>query len=180
MAFFKWSPQNAGRIATAGFLFLGALQGSLVLGAPLGKASWGGGSSELPVCFRVGSAVAANLCILAAATVMQRSGLKNMGFSAGFVRGETRFLTAFFSVATVLNFASRSPIERWIWGPACLTLAVCCLTLAPMETTSRSSFCGQQGLIEDDYLVSDASDASDRLQKMDGAACSWIRKSQIF
>jgi hypothetical protein len=140
---FKWSSQNAGIIATAGFLLLGAFQGSLVFGAPLGKASWGGGSSELPVCFRVGSAVAANLCVLAAATVMQRCGLKNMGFSAGFVRGETRFLTAFFFVATILNFASRSPIERWIWGPACLTLAVCCWTLAPIET-SRSAFCGQE------------------------------------
>jgi hypothetical protein len=177
---FKWSPQNAGTIAAAGFLLLGAFQGSLVLGAPLGKASWGGGSSEIPVCFRVGSAIAAFLFVLAAATVMQRSGLKNMGFSAGFVGGETRFLTAIFFVATILNFASRSPIERWIWGPACLTLAVCCLTLARMETSSRSSFCGQQGLSEDDYLVSDASAASDQFPKMDGAACSWIRKSQLF
>jgi hypothetical protein len=49
-----------------------------------------------------------------------------------------------------------------------------------METSSRSSFCGQQGLSEDDYLVSDASAASDKFQKMDGAACSWIGKSQLF
>jgi hypothetical protein len=107
-----------------------------------------------------------------------------VGFSAGFVGGETRFFTAFFSVATVLNFASRSPIERWIWGPACLTLTVCCLTLARMES-SRSSFsCGHQqqggGVSEDDYLVSDASAASHQSQKMDGAACSWIRKLNLF
>jgi hypothetical protein len=179
MAFLKrWSPQNAGTIATAGFLLLGAFQGSLASGRdPLGKAC------ELPVWFRIGSAVFAFLCVLAAATVMQRSGLKNMGFSAGFVEGETRFLTVFFFVAAVLNFASqqRSPIERWIWGPACLTLAVCCLTLARMET-STSSFCGQQqGMSKDDYLVSDASAASDQSPKMDGASCSCIiRKSHLF
>jgi hypothetical protein len=169
---FAWSPEHAGTIATAGFLLLGVFQGSLALGAPLGKSPWGGGSSVLPVCVRVGSAVAALLCVLAAATVMQGSGLKNMGFSTGFVGGETRFLTAFFSVATVLNFASRSPKERWIWGPACLTLAVCCFTLAWMET-KRSSFYGQEGLSDDDYTT-------DQSQKMEGASSSWIRKSQIF
>ena len=50
----KWFRENAGITATAGAMLLGAFQGSIVLGAPLCKASWGGGSSELPVCFRVG------------------------------------------------------------------------------------------------------------------------------
>jgi hypothetical protein len=158
MAFNYWSPRSAGIVATAGFLLLSVFQASLVLGAPLGDAAWGGESSELPIGFRFASVVATFLYILAAAIVMQRSELKNMGFSASFVGGLTRFLTVFFFFETVLNFASRSPIERWIWGPVCLILAGCCLTLARMEISRNSSVAGHGdggGLSEDDHLLSD-------------------------
>lgn len=64
----------AGIVATVGFLCISAFQCALALGAPLGKAAWGGASAELSIGLRFVSAVATFFWIWAAAVVYQRSG----------------------------------------------------------------------------------------------------------
>jgi hypothetical protein len=48
----------AGVAAAAGFLVIAAFELALALGAPLGRAGWGGGNAELPIGFRSASGFA--------------------------------------------------------------------------------------------------------------------------
>lgn len=69
--------QNAALAAGVGFLGLAAFQAALALGAPLGRASWGGVyEGQLPRGLRIVSGVAVGVHALAALIVLGRGGYR--------------------------------------------------------------------------------------------------------
>ncbi len=121
---------TAGVAASAGFVGIAAFQAALALGAPLGKAAYGGGSAELSSELHIVSTVAVPLWLLAAATVRQRAGLGEPRLPPTFVRRGTWTLVGIMSFSTLLNLASRSLVERYTWGPIALILTVLCAVVA--------------------------------------------------
>jgi hypothetical protein len=109
---------------------IAVFQLALALGAPLGKAAWGGrNEGVLPTRLRIVSGLAAivvypfiALYVLASADLLDLEWLPT-GTTGMWV------LTGFFTLGTVANLASRSKIER-IWAPVSLATAVCCAIVA--------------------------------------------------
>lgn len=121
----------AAYLALALLLVLILFQAALALGAPLGRAAWGGKyPGKLPPPLRAASAANALVAypvamtyVLASARLVDGHGLPGAGPPAMWV------LVGFFSLGTLANLASRSPVER-LWSPVSLTLAVCCAVIA--------------------------------------------------
>ena len=73
--------------AAVGFLGLAAFQGALALGAPLGRASWGGAyDGQLPMALRIASGVAVVVYVLAALIVLGRGGFRGVPLPYGVLR----------------------------------------------------------------------------------------------
>jgi hypothetical protein len=110
--------------AAVGSAALAAFQLALALGAPLGRAAWGGAYPQLPTSLRVASAVAFGIWLLAALVVLGRAGIWVVPLPAVFVRWGPWVLAALFALSGVLNLASSSVWERFLWGPFGLSMAV--------------------------------------------------------
>ncbi len=117
-------------VATAGFLAIAAFQFALALGAPLGHAAWGGTYTELPPALRIASAFAAGVWVFAAWIILGRAGLRVVSLPQTFVRRGTWTLVGVNLFAALVNIASSSSWERFIWGPVALIQAVLCLVIA--------------------------------------------------
>lgn len=116
--------------AAIGFLVIAAFQLALALGAPLGPAAWGGTHVQLPPGLRVASAIAVGLWVLAALIVLGRAGPQVSPLPAGFARWGTWILVGVLPLGAIMNFASPSGWERFLWGPFALLLAGLCLVVA--------------------------------------------------
>jgi hypothetical protein len=117
-------------LAAIGFLAIAAFQVALALGAPLGRAAWGGAHERLPGRLRIGSAIAVVVWVLAALIVLARGGLPVIGLPSIAIEWGPWVLVGLSAVGAMVNFASTSPWERFGWGPLALTLAALCLVLA--------------------------------------------------
>jgi hypothetical protein len=125
------APRRRAAIAAAvGFFAIAAFQVALVLGAPLGRAAWGGTYVQLPMGFRIASALAAGVWVLAALIVLGRAGFQVSPLPSALARWGTWILVGVLPLGALLNFASPSSWERFLWGPVALILAVLCLGLA--------------------------------------------------
>ena len=120
--------------AAIGFLGIAAFELALALGAPLGRAAWGGDSAHLSTGLRVASAIAVAVWVLASLIVLGRGGMRIVRLSDAFERRGTWILFGLLALATVVNFASPSVWERYTWGPISLMLAVLCFLLARSGT----------------------------------------------
>lgn len=116
--------------AAAGFLVIAAFQAALALGAPLGRAAWGGAHERLPTHLRIGSTVAILIWLLAALIVLARGGLAVVQLPTAVVEWGTWALVVVNVLGAIVNIASSSPWERFGWAPLALILAILCLTLA--------------------------------------------------
>lgn len=113
------TPQAAGRIAAALFGCVGAFQVALVSGAPWGRAAWGGThAGQLPPELRVGSAVSTVvylfLAVVAATEWPAQPARRRILVAA----------SCLMVVGSVMNLASRSVLERSLWTPVTVVLAV--------------------------------------------------------
>ncbi len=117
-------------MAAIGFLAIAAFQVALALGAPLGRAAWGGAYTRLPRRLRVGSAIAVVVWLVAALIVLARGGLPVVSLPQDVVEWGNWVLVGLSGLGAIANFASSSPWERFGWGPLALILAVLCLILA--------------------------------------------------
>jgi hypothetical protein len=116
--------------AAAGFAVLVLFQAAIVLGAPVGRFSYGGSHpGRLPTHLRVVSVAAVAVWALAALIVLQRGGEIDGLFPYGFVRLATWVLVGFLTLSVPLNALSRSPGERW-WALFAAVLATLCFLLA--------------------------------------------------
>ena len=124
-------PWRVAAVAAAiGFLAIAAFQVALALGAPLGRAAWGGSHVRLPMGLRLASAFAVVFWTVAALVVLGRAGFQVSPFSSTFARWGTWILVGLLPLGAVMNFASRSRWERFLWGPVALILAGLCLVVA--------------------------------------------------
>jgi hypothetical protein len=111
--------------ALIGLLIL--FQIALALGAPWGRAAWGGGhEGKLPPKLRLASAISTLVLALAAWVVLAAGGLIDSSpVPESWLTPLVWVLTGYFGIGAVLNIISRSKVER-IWGPVSLIIAVCC------------------------------------------------------
>jgi len=131
-------PARTTAVVTAlGFAAIALFQAALALGAPLGRAAWGGGhAGVLPTGLRIASAVAIVVWTFAALLVLERVGFSPVSLSAGFVRWGTWALVGLLVAGALMNLASPSAWERFLWGPLALVLAVLTLVVARAGTAS--------------------------------------------
>jgi hypothetical protein len=117
-------------LAAIGFLAIAVFQLALALGAPLGRAAWGGTHTQLPMGLRIASAVAVGIWVLAAFIVLGHAGFRVIPLPPASVRWGTWILVGVLVLGALMNFASPSGWERFLWGPLALILAGLCLVLA--------------------------------------------------
>ncbi|CAB9504535.1 expressed unknown protein [Seminavis robusta] len=132
------SPQQvrsiAGGIAITGAVGVAIFQALLALGLPLGKAAWGGSSAELSVTLRISSAIAVGVWLAIASVFATRAGfLRPAWMSMGGAVCTTWAVFGLLCVGCLLNWASRSPTERNIWGPITTILVISTFLLARSE-----------------------------------------------
>jgi hypothetical protein len=124
------SVQAAASIAVVGFAIIAVFQGALALGAPLGRAAWGGGQVTLPDRLRMASAIAVVVWVAAALIVADRGGLLSLPVPDAVTFWATWILVPLLAIAAAMNFASSSPWERFGWAPLALLLSALCLWLS--------------------------------------------------
>jgi hypothetical protein len=117
--------------AAVGFLLIAGFQMALALGAPWGRAAWGGAhQGRLPRTLRIASGFAAVFWILAASVLLKRAGHELIPLSFSVARWGTWVLFGLSVLGALMNLASRSRLERLIWSPVSAILAVLCLLVA--------------------------------------------------
>jgi hypothetical protein len=125
-------------IATVGLVGFAAFQTALALGAPWGKAAWGGSEATLETGLRVASGAAALVLIAATWVVLGRAGFRRAGRDGRLFRWGTWAIALVLALGGLGNLASSSNWERFLNGPAALLIAAACLIVArgaPAETS---------------------------------------------
>ena len=128
----KSSGRTVGRaavVAATGFVVVAGFQLLLALGVPWGRAAWGGGQTTLPPELRVASSISMAVFIGAALIVLGRAGYWGLRFS-GVLRIGSWLLAVLMGLGSVMNLASSSPWERFVWAPVALLLAVSSFVVA--------------------------------------------------
>jgi hypothetical protein len=97
--------------------------------------SYGGNAGAvdgvLPGSYRVMSAVAAVVLLLAAWIVLARAGMVPRGpLGPGFLRGAVWFIVGYLALNTVMNLLSSHPGERFGMGAVTLVAAGTCFVVA--------------------------------------------------
>lgn len=129
--------RRAAVLATIGFGAIAIFQAVLAAGAPLGHAAWGGESAELSTGQRIGSVVSVIVWTCAAYVVLGRAGFWARASDMRLFRWGTWFFAGISAISALVNFASQSRWENFIWGPIALILAVLCVTVA--RSTARDA-----------------------------------------
>jgi hypothetical protein len=124
------TPELAALLAAIGFTVIAVFQVVIALGAPLGRAAWGGAHIVLPRNLRVASAVAVVIWVVAALVVLDRAGTSIIDLPDAVTSWGTWALVVVLPIGALMNFASSSPYERFGWGPLALVLAMLTLILA--------------------------------------------------
>jgi len=114
----------AATLAAAGFVVIAAFQLLLALGAPLGRAAYGGRNAELSPAFRRASAGAVLIWLLAAVFILGRGGVLSVPLPDVVVDVGAWVLVVLSVLGTIVNLASSSPWERFGWAPFSAALAV--------------------------------------------------------
>jgi hypothetical protein len=117
----------AALVASALLIVIAVFQIALALGMPARKMAWGGGyEGKLPTGLRVASGVAGFVIYpLAALLVLEAGELIDFDLVPDVGPVGMWVLTGLFALAAILNFLSRSRVER-VWGPVALGISVCC------------------------------------------------------
>ena len=118
-------------IAVALLGIVAVFQLALALGAPWARAAWGGRhEGVLPRRLRIASGLAAVVVYpIAILMVLVSSDLISIGWLPWSGAAAMWVLTILFGIGALMNFASRSKVER-MWGPVSLVIALCCGVIA--------------------------------------------------
>jgi hypothetical protein len=100
---------------------------ALVLGAPLGKMTWGGSTAILPIGLRAASATAALYLLIAAAAMLVRSRDWGRSLRQAPFRWFNGLLAAQLALNTAANLASQTAAERFGMGAVSAIGFVLCL-----------------------------------------------------
>jgi hypothetical protein len=116
--------------AAAGFTAITGFEIALALGAPLGRAAWGGAHVHLTEGLRIASGFAAIIWILAALVILARAGFRRSPVPFRVSQWGAWALTGVLALGALMNFASPSPWERFLQAPIALAIAALCLVVA--------------------------------------------------
>jgi len=116
--------------AATGFVCMAGFEIALALGAPLGRAAWGGQNTELQPGLRIASVGSAALLVFAALIVLGRVGSRFSALPATFCRRAIWVLVGILTLGTLMNLASPSPWERFLQAPIAGVMAVLCFAVA--------------------------------------------------
>jgi hypothetical protein len=106
-------------------------QSAIALGAPVGKAAWGGRNpGVLPRNLRVASALSVAIYVAAALMVLDRAGVPIIDLPDALSYWGTWALVVLLTLGAIVNFASSSRYERFGWGPFAAVMALLTLVLA--------------------------------------------------
>ena len=123
--------QIAATIAVGLLVVVAVFQLALALGAPLGKAAWGGAhEGVLPTRLRVVSAfVGLVVYPMIIAVILSASDLIGADLVPGSGGVTMWVLASLFLIGAIANGVSRSRAERF-WAPVSLGIAICCSVVA--------------------------------------------------
>jgi len=121
---------RAAAAATAGFIAIAGFEIALALGAPLGRAAWGGAHVYLTEGLRIASVFAAAFWALAALVILARAGFRGTPVPFRASLWGAWVLTGVLALGALMNFASPSAWERFLQAPIALAMAVLCLIVA--------------------------------------------------
>ena len=121
---------RAAAVAAAGFTGYAVFQFALAVGAPLGRAAFGGAHTYLSPGLRIVSAIAVLIWLLAALVVLRRGRYRVPLISASASRAGAWALTGLLTLGTLINLASPSGWERLLQAPLAAVLAALCLIVA--------------------------------------------------
>ena len=121
----------AGGIAVLLLAVVIVFQLALALGAPFGKAAWGGQHEKvLPTRLRIASAAVAFLIYpLIVVAVLGFAGLIEVGFLPENGGRLMWVLAGVFTLGGIANLVSRSKVERF-WALVSVSIAICCAVIA--------------------------------------------------
>jgi hypothetical protein len=122
--------RSAAVVAAGGFILVAGFQVALALGAPLGRAAWGGARDRLPKGLRIASGFAAVIWIVAAIVVLARAGYQGSPLSLEVPAWGPWVLFGMLTLGAVMNLASKSRCERFLMSPIAALLAILCLVVA--------------------------------------------------
>lgn len=114
----------AATLAAAGFLVIAGFQLLLALGAPLGRAAYGGRNAVLSPTLRRTSAVAVVIWLLAAIVILGAGGMVDLPLPDVVIDVGAWVLVVLSVLGAIVNLASSSPWERFGWAPFSAALAV--------------------------------------------------------
>ena len=115
------------RSVAIGFGLIVLFQVALAAGAPWGGAAWGGShAGTLPRRLRGASLVAAAIWVLAGLVVLRRAGHLTRLVPWTVAQWGTWIVIGLLVLGTIMNLASPSAWERYLWAPFAATLAVLC------------------------------------------------------
>ena len=120
-----------GVMATLGFMLISGFEAGLAIGHALQHPH--NNNNAVPTYLRVASGISSVLWLYAAAIVLHRSGLINLGLSPEYTKGATYGLAASMIFGALLVWFSPFSVDRWTWGPLTIGLAILCLVLARVE-----------------------------------------------
>jgi hypothetical protein len=103
---------------------------ALVIGLPYGKAAWGGKHTRLPPGLRIASLFSAALLTFAVIIVLERAEVFSIINNPTLIAYGIWIFTVFFALNTVMNFVSRSRLEKCIMTPTAAVLCVCFMVTA--------------------------------------------------
>ncbi|AYF97720.1 hypothetical protein [Protaetiibacter intestinalis] len=131
----SFDPAVIARVAAivAAVLYLGlvAFQLALALGAPWGRAAYGGQSAELSTALRVSSAIAVIVWSGVALVVLRRAGVTGWApLPDAWLPVAVWVVVGLSAVAIVMNAITPSALERAIWLPVAILLFGSTLTVA--------------------------------------------------
>jgi hypothetical protein len=121
---------TAAVLAAVGFMGIAVFQVALALGAPLGRAAWGGANRVVPPRLRRASGVAAVVWLLAAVLILARAGVIDLPVPTIVLVIGAWALVVLSGLGALVNLASSSPWERFGWAPYAATMAVLSIVVA--------------------------------------------------
>ena len=123
--------KTAASVAAALLVVVIVFQIALALGAPLGKAAWGGlHEGVLPKRLRIASGLAAFLVYpFIIVVVLGSVGVIDVDFLPRNGSVVMWMLSGLFALGGLANLVSRSTRESY-WAPVSIAIAICCASIA--------------------------------------------------
>lgn len=114
------------QLTAYGFYLICLFQLALVFGAPWGEFTQGGGTKgKLGRAGRIGAAISIVVLLVMSQAILATQGTGLFIGLPGWLLESLKWATFVYSIlGVVMNWASRSPKERMVWGPIASVLAV--------------------------------------------------------